>query len=122
MSYYTLFYVIFFSSIAHKEIRFLLPVIPFVFVTASELIVHKLVNRYPLLVSWLVKIYILAEVATLTVITLKINRASNIRLDLMDQVPDIHSFYSTDVYNTPVYSLMHRPHNPVKIYLPNKDC
>ena len=34
----------------------------------------------------------------------------------------MHSFYSTDVYNTPTYSLMHRQGDPVKIYTPNKDC
>jgi phosphatidylinositol glycan class B len=36
ISYYTIFYVLFFSLIAHKEIRFLMPVIPFIMICSGE--------------------------------------------------------------------------------------
>jgi phosphatidylinositol glycan class B len=36
ITFYTVFYVLFFSLIAHKEIRFLMPVIPFIMICSGE--------------------------------------------------------------------------------------
>jgi|LauGreDrversion4_2_1035121.scaffolds.fasta_scaffold228292_1 undecaprenyl pyrophosphate phosphatase UppP len=38
MAIYTIFYVAFFSAIRHKEIRFLMPVIPFAILPIAELV------------------------------------------------------------------------------------
>jgi len=37
MTYYAAFYFVFFSAIPHKELRFLIPIVPFAFVMAGEL-------------------------------------------------------------------------------------
>ena len=104
--------------VAHKETRFLLPVAPFIFVTIAELMTIKAFPRFPFLAGFILKLYIVIELITIGVITFKHERASLIRLDLLSD--NLHSFYSTDVYNTPVYALLHRTENPVKIYSPNK--
>ena len=79
-------------------------------------------RKYPFFIAFATKYYIMVEIITLGTITLNHERASNIRSDLLARYPDIHSFYSTDVYNTPVNNLLHRQESRVKIYAPNKDC
>jgi len=61
MTYYTVFYVLFFSLIAHKEIRFLMPIIPFIMICSGEYLA-QLLKRKPNFTSFLVKIYIIVEI------------------------------------------------------------
>ena len=42
LTYYVLFYIVFFSSIGHKELRFMLPIVGFSFALASELMVQMI--------------------------------------------------------------------------------
>jgi len=63
MAYYTIFYVMFFSAIRHKEIRFLIPIIPFAILPIGELIANNIKYR-PTLISFLVKSYILTEITS----------------------------------------------------------
>ena len=38
MTYYTVFYLLVFSAIPHKEMRFLLPILPFCFMMIGEML------------------------------------------------------------------------------------
>jgi len=38
LAYYNVFYLIVFSAIPHKEMRFLLPIVPFAFIMVAELL------------------------------------------------------------------------------------
>jgi phosphatidylinositol glycan class B len=105
ITYYSVFYILFFSLIAHKEVRFLMPIVPFIFIQTAELM-HLQVYKFPIAAG--IKVYIVIEIVTLCVITTYHERASEIRVDLLTRYPDLHSFYSIDVYNTPVFSLLHR--------------
>lgn len=40
ISYYTIFYLIFYTLIAHKEVRFLMPCVPFVMIATGEFLHH----------------------------------------------------------------------------------
>jgi hypothetical protein len=60
---YTIFYIFFFSAIKHKEIRFLMPIIPFATLTIAESIAYNIKLR-PKIVSFFVKLYILTEIYT----------------------------------------------------------
>ena len=84
-----------------------MPIIPFVMLTTGSLI-SSVIQIFPKFCALIVKIYIMVELITISVITLNHERASNIRTELLYEVPNIHSFYSTDVYNTPVFNLLHR--------------
>lgn len=120
-SFYVIFYLGFYTLIAHKEVRFLMPCIPFVMMTTAELLHFTVVRSKPLVAFFWLWMYIFVEVITLSVMTLNHERASILRASLFQEHADLHSFYSLDVYNTPTYSLMHRE-PPVKIYTPDKDC
>lgn len=63
IAYYTVFYMVFFSLIAHKEIRFMLPVIPFLIICCGELAVY-IMKAKPTLVAFFVKVYISTEIIT----------------------------------------------------------
>lgn len=108
IAYYTLFYLLFFSLIAHKEVRFLLPVFPFVMIMSAEMLHNTAFKQKPGLTAFYVWFYIFVEVIVFFVLTLNHERGSNIYLDLLREDPNMHSVYSTDVYNTPRYSLLHR--------------
>jgi phosphatidylinositol glycan class B len=108
MTYYSVFYFIFFSLIAHKEVRFLMPLVPFVMLMTAELITKTLLKKFPFFVAFSTKLYMMVELITLATMTLNHERASLIRTDLLSRYPDMHSFYSVDVYNTPANNLLHR--------------
>ena len=61
MAYFTIFYVLFFSAIRHKEIRFLIPIIPFAILPVGELLA-SLIKYRPTLISFFIKLYICVEI------------------------------------------------------------
>jgi len=117
---YSLFYIVVFTLIPHKETRFLMPIIPFVIICTAEF-VDVWLHKYPVFVAAYIKTHILLEVITMAKLLLTHNRASQARVALLNEDPDMHSFYSIDTYNTPEHILFHRPSQPVKVYAPNKD-
>jgi hypothetical protein len=64
---YIVFYIFFFSLIAHKEIRFMLPIWSFVFVCIAEFW-SVMMLRWTKLFSFILKLTILVEVITFLVI------------------------------------------------------
>ena len=69
LTYYTVFYVIFFSLIPHKEVRFLVPLIPFTLLTTGQFIASQL-QRRPNLLRFFLMAYIVVELAVLAFLTL----------------------------------------------------
>lgn len=59
LTYYTVFYVIVFSAIPHKEFRFLLPILPFALLTTGEFIVHD-IRGHQVFYNMILKLYMLA--------------------------------------------------------------
>jgi len=59
LSYYSIFYVFILSLIPHKEIRYLLPVIPFVVLAVAEFVM-SVIKRRPVF-AFLTKLYISTE-------------------------------------------------------------
>jgi hypothetical protein len=117
MFYYTVFYIVFFSAIPHKEIRFLLPIVPFTFMMIAENLQQNLKKR-PWLVSFWVKLYILEEIGVLFIYTSFWGRTWETRYDIAQIDPPAHSVWLSDRYSTPHYSLLHRQgDNPIKIYI-----
>jgi len=70
LSYYTMFYLLFYTLIAHKEVRFLMPCVPFVLMATAELLHFTMVQWYPNLTAFWVKLYIFVEVIVIAVITI----------------------------------------------------
>jgi len=64
---YIVFYILFFSFIEHKEIRFMLPIWSFVFVCIAELW-SFMMQKWTKLFSFLLKLTILVEIITFLVI------------------------------------------------------
>jgi len=120
MVYYTVFYIIFFSAIPHKEIRFLLPIVPFVIIMIAETLQQNLKN-HPWKVAFWVKLYILEEIAVFIIYTVIQERVWEVRYDLAQIEPPIHSLWLNDRYSTPHFSMMHRQGELVKIYHADKD-
>ena len=67
MVMYTIFYIVFFSAIKHKEIRFLMPILPFAIIPVAESVANG-IKRRPRLVAFFVKLYILANILVLFVL------------------------------------------------------
>ena len=61
MSYYTIFYVIVFSAIPHKEQRFLMPIIPFAALVTGEHIAQNLKN-YQRLYRYVLRLYVFVNI------------------------------------------------------------
>ena len=67
MGAFNVFYLLVFSALAHKEMRFLLPILPFsVIMCATQVVTMR--KKYPF-VDNLVKLYILAELVVLGYLT-----------------------------------------------------
>lgn len=61
--YYIVFYFLFFSLIPHKEIRFLLPMLPFCFIILGELVYHMF-KRYSWWMAVFFKLHLFNECAS----------------------------------------------------------
>lgn len=72
LSYYNLFYFIVFSAIPHKELRFLIPIVPFAFLMTGELLARTMKKGGCLatLASLSIKLFIVVETVSIGVITL----------------------------------------------------
>ena len=72
MTYYNAFYLIFFSAIPHKELRFLIPIVPFAFVMVGELAAHiiKKGGYMGILASIGIKLFVVFEIICLARSTL----------------------------------------------------
>ena len=70
MTYFCVFYLVFFSLIKHKEMRFLLPIVPFALVLAGEM-VHTMVTKWnhKWRVNVFLKVWIVVELIWLYVET-----------------------------------------------------
>jgi len=66
--YYSAFSIFFFSLIAHKEVRFLMPLISFLMLLAGELVANYTIKRWPNFTAFVIKLYIMVEIITLVVI------------------------------------------------------
>jgi len=67
MTAFTVFYVLVFSALSHKEMRFLLPILPFAMIMcAAQVVAMK--EQYPIVES-VVKLYFFAELAVLGYLT-----------------------------------------------------
>ena len=106
MTYYSCFYVLFFSLIPHKELRFLLPILPFTLLTSGQLIAAKLPSK-PVLFKTLLSLYILIELTVLAFLTLIHQRSWEVEDYLISKNEPIHSFYRLDRFDTPYYSWLH---------------
>lgn len=67
ISYYVIFYIFFFSLIAHKEIRFMLPVWSFILVCIAEFW-SLAMKSWPKTFSFLLKMTIIVDIITLVVV------------------------------------------------------
>lgn len=70
MTYYCLFYLIFFSMIGHKEERFMLPAFPFLMVMLGELWhqMHSAFKKCSAIVAFILKAYIVAQISNYVVL------------------------------------------------------
>jgi predicted small integral membrane protein len=67
MGAFNVFYLVVFSALAHKEMRFLLPILPFAMIMCATQIVSMRAN-YPF-VDHVVKLYIIVELLVLGYLT-----------------------------------------------------
>jgi hypothetical protein len=67
MVVYTVFYVIFFSAIPHKEMRFMLPCLPFTMIITGQFFA-EFRGIYPL--DAFMKLYVFVELAVLSYLTI----------------------------------------------------
>ena len=119
MAYMTLFYIIFFSCVGHKEPRFMLPISPFLFLFAGSVLVdwfkqYEGLNISPNIRSLpprILKVVIWGGILIdVTLFTVRQNYHDRF-WDAMDYVtsqPDWpHSIYSMHRFETPYYSWLH---------------
>jgi hypothetical protein len=76
-------------------------------------------KRWTKTFSFIIKVVIFVEVITLLVVETQVKKWYQVRLDLSNIEPPIHSVWMWDPLGTPHYSLLHRQGTPVKIYSVN---
>mmetsp|Transcript_10843 Transcript_10843/g.14599 ORF Transcript_10843/g.14599 Transcript_10843/m.14599 type:complete len:246 (+) Transcript_10843:710-1447(+) len=110
LAYYNAFYLLVFSAIPHKEMRFLLPIVPFAFIMISELLSQTIKNGgcQATLASVSIKLFIVVEMAILATVTMfhQRNWEWEHYLTRVKGEP-IHSVYTTDSYGSPHFSWFH---------------
>jgi hypothetical protein len=99
-------YIFAYSMVPHKEDRFIMPVLPFLFLIAGE-VINKLIKYHG---GWVAKIMLVCaayEIVTQVGFYYCENKASTPLLDIMstDSRPD--SIYFPNRYLAPVHSLIH---------------
>lgn len=110
LTYYVVFYVAVFSAIPHKELRFLLPIIPFAMLIAGELISQTIKTGSPAMatfVSVLLRIYMVYEVITYAICMSFTQRDWDYDYYLAMKPEPIHSLYTQQSYTAPHYSWFH---------------
>ena len=106
IAYYTIFYILVFSLIPHKEARFLVPVIPFLLLLTGEHVASNVKNY-----KWVYKISMwLYMIINIGIITFKFffhQRVWEVSTYLVNKGEPIHSIYSMEHYMTAHYSWYH---------------
>lgn len=111
--YYVAFYFIFFSIIPHKEMRFLLPMLPFCFIMMGEL-VCSLFKKYPFWIALYFKLHLICEGLSFFMMMDVQELVWKNRRDISLMEPPVHSVWLNDRFNTPHFSSFHRPHEKVE--------
>ena len=109
LTYYCIFYTLVFSWIPHKELRFLMPIIPFAMIMAGELLSTTFAKSgmMPTLLSALLKLHILVEIVTYGVFNRYTQRDWDYDAYLTSKDKPIHSLYTQEAYTSPHYSWFH---------------
>ncbi|CDW76889.1 UNKNOWN [Stylonychia lemnae] len=107
MVYMTLFYVLIFSLIAHKEYRFMQPIIPFCFLMLGYLYANS-VKNYGKIVRTLLWLHIIEQLVTYVIIHNFHFRQWETMRDLADMEEAPHSIFSMQKADLPYYSWTHR--------------
>lgn len=108
MVYMCVFYIAFFSLLGHKENRFLLPILPFLFLLTGLATVN-FSKSYPRLIKLLLLITMLAD-GTMFVVRQCFHHRFWDALDYITNKGDKppHSLYSMHRFETPYYSWLHQ--------------
>jgi len=114
-------YVLVFSAIAHKEHRFLTPIIPICFLVLGYF-VSKLIKKWPRLMIFFVWIYVIDETINYVFFFNTRYRYWKMMDYLSQKEIAPHSIYTTAKINNPIYSWTHRKdygegRNKTKLYL-----
>jgi hypothetical protein len=96
----------------------MLPIWSFILVCIAEFWSIAM-KRWTKTFSFIIKVVIFVEVITLLVVETQVKKWYQVRLDLSNIEPPIHSVWMWDPLGTPHYSLLHRQGTPVKIYSVN---
>ena len=122
LTYYCVFYVLVFSFIPHKELRFLMPIIPFAMLMAGELLAtqfSKTSGCVPTLLSIVLKVHIAVEIVTFAIFNRYTQRDWDYDAYLTSKEQPIHSLYTQESYTSPHYSWFHG--SGTKLYLAQQD-
>lgn len=106
--YKTVFYIIFFSLIGHKEARFMLPIAPFLFLLAGYALTN-ITKKFPKFTRFALWVMILIDASNFCVRVSfhdKFWDAMNYITNFGDKPP--HSLYSMHRFETPYYSWLHK--------------
>lgn len=112
MLYMTLFYILIFSIIAHKEPRFLLPVVPFCLLMAAyslcSLVKPLSLSNKSHLLKYYICLVVFVETVVYLIMTFFHFRMWVIMQDLQDKPIAPHSVFSMQKIDIPYYSWTHR--------------
>jgi len=107
LTYYNGFYMLVFSAIPHKELRFLLPILPFAFLMIAEFLTQQ-IKHGSRLASWSIKLFFVVEVITNVVFTMFHQRDWEWAHYLTSVKPGpVHSVYTMERFGAPYYSWFH---------------
>ena len=108
--YYNIFYIALFSAIPHKEMRFLLPIVPFAFTMIAELLTQMIRKggALAMIASLSITVFAIVELIRTVVWTAYHSRDWEVEnyLTHVKKEP-VHSFYTMDRYSCPHYSWFH---------------
>lgn len=107
LAYYNIFYILVFSAIPHKELRFLLPIVPFAFIMIAELLTQSM-KRGSIIARLSVKIFVVVEILVAGVLMNFHQRDWEVAnyLTRVKGSP-VHSIYIQDRYKAAHYSWFH---------------
>ena len=129
MLYLVSFYLLVFSIIAHKEPRFLTPIVPFILLMLGYCISTHL-RTFPRFIRFFIYASIVVETVTYCIMTNFHFRQWEIMVDLQNLDVAPHSVYSMQKIDMPYYTWTHRKHyldvegkefNRTKVYMFKKD-
>jgi hypothetical protein len=120
MTAFNVFYLLVFSALAHKEMRFLLPILPFAMIMCAAQVV-SIREKYPS-IDYVVKLYFFAELAVLGYLTSFHQRAWEVPAYLINKPEPIQSLVSLERFDAPYYSWFHtQGANKTQLHLPDRN-